>query len=135
MEIFTNAVQQTNGTWLKHSPVQVVLAKLQHLLQTINLYVQHKLVRNHNNTLAVRTLVTLPMMFLSGIFFDISGMKALVIISKFSPLTYIVEALRSSMINRNFSYAWLNIGIAFAIGITAFVIGVFLTQWNQDKKQ
>ncbi|MHA1555748.1 MAG: ABC transporter permease [Candidatus Heimdallarchaeota archaeon] len=94
-----------------------------------------QLVRNPNNTLAVGTLVTLPMMFLSGIFFDISGIKALVIISKFSPLTYIVEALRSSMINRNFSYAWLNIGIAFAIGMTAFVVGVFLTQWNQDKKQ
>ena len=94
-----------------------------------------QLVRNPNNALAVGTLVTLPMLFLSGIFFDISGIQALVIISKFSPLTYIVEALRSSMINRNFSYAWLNIGIAFAIGITAFVVGVFLTQWDVDKKQ
>lgn len=94
-----------------------------------------QLVRNPNNTLAIGTIVTIPMIFLSGIFFDISGIQALVIISKFSPLTYIVEALRSSMINRNFSYAWLNIGIAFAIGLTAFIVGVFLTQWNQDKKQ
>ncbi len=94
-----------------------------------------QLVRNPNNTLAVGTIVTIPMIFLSGIFFDISGIQVLVVISKFSPLTYIVEALRSSMIARNFSYAWLNIGIAFAIGLTAFIVGVFLTQWNQDKKQ
>lgn len=94
-----------------------------------------QLVRNPNNALAIGTIVTIPMIFLSGIFFDISGIQTLVIISKFSPLTYIVEALRSSMINRNFSYAWLNIGIAFAIGLTAFIVGVFLTQWTQDKKQ
>ena len=93
-----------------------------------------QLVRNQNNALAIGYLVTIPMFFLSGIFFDISGIPALVVISKFSPLTYIVEALRNSMINRNFTYAWANIGIAFAIGITAFVVGVFLTQWDSDKK-
>lgn len=93
-----------------------------------------QLVRNPNNALAIGYLVTLPMFFLSGIFFDISGIPALVVISKFSPLTYIVEALRNSMINRNFNYAWANIGIAFAIGITALVVGVFLTKWDSDKK-
>ena len=94
-----------------------------------------QLVRNPNNAFAIGMVITIPMLFLSGVFFDISGFPVLVVLSKISPLTYTVEALRNAMINRNFALAWANIGISFAIGITAFVVGVFLTQWDSDKKK
>ncbi|NHJ04350.1 MAG: ABC transporter permease [Candidatus Heimdallarchaeota archaeon] len=88
---------------------------------------------NPNNTFAIGTLITLPLLFLSGVFFDISGIRTLVIISKFSPLTYIVEALRACMITANYEYAWINIAISIAIGSVTFVVGVFLTRWNREK--
>ncbi len=91
-----------------------------------------QIIRNPKNSLVIGTLITIPMLFLSGVFFDVSGVKALRIISKFSPLTFIVEALRSSMITRDIGNAWMNIGIAFGIGIVAIVIGVFLTKWESD---
>ena len=87
---------------------------------------------NTKNTMVIGMLITIPLMFLSGVFFDISGIRALVIVSKFSPLTYIVEAIRASMITQNYSYAWVNIGISIAIGFVSFAIGIFLTRWNRE---
>ncbi|NHJ32335.1 MAG: ABC transporter permease [Asgard group archaeon] len=91
-----------------------------------------QIIRNPNNSLLIGFLVTIPMLFLSGVFFDVSGIRALAILSKFSPLTFLVDALRSSMITSSFGNAWMNIGIAFAIGIVSIVIGVFLTKWEKD---
>jgi len=91
-----------------------------------------QIIRNPSNSLIIGFLITIPMLFLSGVFFDVSGIRALAIISKFSPLTFIVDALRSSMITNNIGNAWMNIGIAFAIGITSIIVGVFLTKWEKD---
>ncbi|MFW9922776.1 MAG: ABC transporter permease, partial [Candidatus Thorarchaeota archaeon] len=92
-----------------------------------------QLLRKSNVALGIGTLITIPFLFLSGVFFDISGIKFLSVISKFSPLTFIVDALRASMITNNISFAWANIGISFAIGALTFILGVFLTQWDSDK--
>lgn len=91
-----------------------------------------QIIRNPNNVLIIGTLLTIPMIFLSGVFFDVSGLKILSILSKFSPLTFIVEALRSSMITRDFRNAWSNIGISFGIGIMAILFGIFLTRWERE---
>lgn len=91
-----------------------------------------QLVKNPNTAFAIGTLITIPMLFLSGVFFDISGVKSMVIISNFSPLTYVVEALRASMITRNYSLAGLYIGLGFALGLISIIIGVFLTKWDRD---
>lgn len=84
------------------------------------------------NALLFGTLITIPMFFLSGVYFDVYGVKYLYIISRFSPLTYIVEALRSSMITSSYSNAGINIGISLAIGIVVLIIGVILTHWEKD---
>lgn len=91
-----------------------------------------QIIRNPSNSLMIGFLITIPMLFLSGVFFDVSGIRALAILSKFSPLTFLVDALRSSMITRNFGNAWMNIGIACAIGLASIIIGVFLTKWEKD---
>ncbi|MBK5114800.1 MAG: ABC transporter permease [Candidatus Heimdallarchaeota archaeon] len=91
-----------------------------------------QIIRNPNNPLIVGFLITIPMLFLSGVFFDVSGIRALAVISKFSPLTFLVDALRSSMITNNIGNAWMNIGIALAIGLASIIVGVFLTKWERD---
>jgi len=91
-----------------------------------------QIIRNPNNSLIVGFLITIPMLFLSGVFFDVSGIPALRVFSMFSPLTFLVNALRSSMITDNFRNAWMNIGIAFAIGLVSIIIGIFLTKWEKD---
>ncbi|MHA1243025.1 MAG: ABC transporter permease [Candidatus Heimdallarchaeota archaeon] len=91
-----------------------------------------QLVKNPNVAFAIGTLITIPMLFLSGVFFDISGVRAMVIISNFSPLTYVVEALRASMITGNYSLAGLYIGLGFVLGLISILIGVFLTKWDRD---
>ena len=91
-----------------------------------------QLVKNPNSAFAIGTLVTIPMIFISGVFFDISGIKSMLVISNFSPLTYVVEALRASMITRNYSLAGLYIGLGFALGLISIIIGVFLTKWDRD---
>ncbi len=90
-----------------------------------------QIIRNPNNSLIIGFLITIPMLFLSGVFFDVSGIRALTVLSKFSPLTFLVDALRSSMITNNFGNAWMNIGIAFAIGLASIIVGVFLTKWEK----
>ncbi|HUT81664.1 MAG TPA: ABC transporter permease [Candidatus Bathyarchaeia archaeon] len=91
-----------------------------------------QLIRNPNNSLLFGMIVTVPMLFLSGIFFDVTNNTSLRILSKFSPLTFIVEALRSSMITRNYANAGINIGIALAIGAVAITLGVILTKWEKN---
>jgi ABC-2 type transport system permease protein len=84
------------------------------------------------NALLFGILITIPMFFLSGVYFDVYGVKSLYIISKFSPLTYIVEALRSSMITNNYANAGMNIGISLALSIVVLIIGIILTHWEKD---
>jgi len=91
-----------------------------------------QLVKNPTNTYSIGFLITIPLMFLSGVFFDISGIRALFVISKFSPLTFIVDAARASMITNNIGFAWINIGIAFLIGLVAIIVGALITKWEKD---
>ncbi|NHJ40279.1 MAG: ABC transporter permease [Asgard group archaeon] len=85
-----------------------------------------------DNALLFGTLITIPMVFLSGVYFDVYGVRYMYIISRFSPLTYIVDALRSSMLTSSYSNAGINIGISLAIGIVALIIGIILTHWEKD---
>ncbi|MBD3192111.1 MAG: hypothetical protein GF308_15805 [Candidatus Heimdallarchaeota archaeon] len=91
------------------------------------------IVKTPNGATAVGNILSFPMIFLSGAFFDISGIPVLSIISKCLPLTYIIDALRASMISKNFSTAWLNMGVSLAFGIVFMVIGILLTKWTEEK--
>lgn len=90
-----------------------------------------RLVKNPDAGTAAGNFFTFPMMFLSGAFFDVSGVPVINIISKALPLTYMVDALRASMITNNVLLAWMNIGISFAFGIPLFVIGILVTRLSE----
>jgi len=90
------------------------------------------LIKNPNNALLISLAVIVPMMILSGVFFDVSSIKALAILSKFSPLTYLIEALRASMISNNYTLAWINLSIAFTIGLITLIVGNLLTRWEKE---
>jgi ABC-2 type transport system permease protein len=89
-------------------------------------------IESQNNAITIGTIITIPLLFLSGVFFDISRLPVLLVISNFSPLTFIINALRAGMITGNFSLAWMNIGISMAIAAVAIIIGVSLTKWQTD---
>lgn len=90
-----------------------------------------RLVRNPDAGTAAGNFLTFPMMFLSGAFFDVSGIPVVNIISKMLPLTYMVDAYRASMITNNISIAWTNIGISLAFGIVIMIIGIIVTRLSE----
>jgi len=90
-----------------------------------------RIVNNPDAGTAVGNFISFPMMFLSGAFFDISGIPVINIISKMLPLTYMVDSLRASMITNNVALAWINMGISMAFGVGILIIGILLTKLSE----
>jgi ABC-2 type transport system permease protein len=84
------------------------------------------------NGMLIGLLITVPMMFLSGVFFDVSEIRSMFIISRFFPLSFIVEALRSSLVSGSLVEAGIKLAIALGIGIVAIVFGVLLARWEKE---
>ncbi|NHJ48557.1 MAG: ABC transporter permease [Asgard group archaeon] len=93
--------------------------------------ISSRIVRNPEIGTAVGNFISFPMMFLSGAFFEIGHIPVIREISYGLPLTYVIKALRASMITPNISIAWINIGISFAIGIVLFTIGILITKLSE----
>ena len=91
-----------------------------------------RLVKNTDAATAAGNFLTFPMMFLSGAFFDVSAVAGVNIVSKCIPLTYMIDALRASMVTNNSAIAWTNIGISFAFGIALLVIGILVTRISDE---
>ncbi|MHA1738334.1 MAG: ABC transporter permease [Candidatus Heimdallarchaeota archaeon] len=87
-----------------------------------------RVVKNPGAATAVGNFLVFPMMFLSGAFFEISHIPVINVVSKFLPLTYVIDALRASMLISNPIVAWTNIGISMAFGVVLFTIGVLITK-------
>jgi ABC-2 type transport system permease protein len=69
--------------------------------------------------------LTFPLMFVSGSFFPIEQMPwFLKYLADVSPLTYLNNGLRSSMITGNYGDALFNLLIVGALGILLFAVGV-----------
>ena len=90
-----------------------------------------RIVKNPEAGTAVGNFITFPMMFLSGAFFDVSGVPVINIISKFLPLTYMIDSLRASMITNNPSLAWINFGISLAFSVVILIIGILITKLSE----
>jgi ABC-2 type transport system permease protein len=77
--------------------------------------------------------VTFPLMFISGTFLPVENMPwFLQYIAKISPLTYLSEGLRSSMITGNLGDATMDLAIVGVLGIVLFGIGVIVFNWKED---
>ena len=77
--------------------------------------------------------ITFPMMFLSGIFFNLAFMPEwLAAIAKLLPLYYVGEALRNTMVYDNQSAALENALIVLVLAVIFFVAGVLLSKWKDE---
>lgn len=77
--------------------------------------------------------ITFPLMFISGTFLPVENMPwFLQAIANVSPLTYLSNGLRSSMITGNTGDALTNLAIVGILGIILFGIGVAVFNWKED---
>ncbi len=82
---------------------------------------------------AAANVITFPMMFLSGTFFQLSQMpQFLQAIATVLPLTYVSEGLRASMIFGQPAQAIFNTVLVSVMGIIAIVVGSLITKWEDD---
>jgi ABC-2 type transport system permease protein len=92
-----------------------------------------RFVRDPDGADAAANVVTFPMMFLSGTFFELSQMpEFLQTIAKFLPLTYVAEGLRASMIFGQNEQAIVNLILVTVMGLVAIVVGSLITKWETD---
>jgi ABC-2 type transport system permease protein len=78
------------------------------------------------------TLVTLPMMFLSGVFFPVDDAPAwLQPIIQVLPLTYLVDGLRTVMIDgATITEVWMEIAVLALTAVIGFLISVRFFRWE-----
>jgi ABC-2 type transport system permease protein len=88
--------------------------------------------KNEDQAAPVANLVSLPMMFLSGVFFPREAMPDfLAAITQFLPLTYVIEALRA-IVNEGANLAALGpqlLGMAIWM-VISFLVAVRLFRWE-----
>lgn len=77
--------------------------------------------------------INFPMMFLSGIFFPLEMMPALLqAIGKVMPLYYVGEGLRDAMIDNNLSAAFGSAVLIFVLGVAIVAIGSLVSSWTDE---
>ena len=77
--------------------------------------------------------LTFPLMFVSGSFFPVEQMPwFLQYLAKVSPLTYLNDGLRSSMITGNNDVALFSLAVVGVVGIILFVVGCVVMKWKED---
>jgi ABC-2 type transport system permease protein len=92
-----------------------------------------RFVKDPDGADAAANVITFPMMFLSGTFFQLSQMPLfLQAIAQVLPLTYVSEGLRASMIFGQSQMAIQNTAIIAVLGVICIVIGSWITKWEED---
>jgi ABC-2 type transport system permease protein len=77
--------------------------------------------------------ITFPMMFLAGTFFPLDQMpNFLQSIAQVLPLYYVNEGMRNAMIYGNLNKTLYFSGFVLVFSAIFFIIGVFLTKWDED---
>jgi len=92
-----------------------------------------RFVKDPDGADAAANVITFPMMFLSGTFFQISQMpQFLQAIAQVLPLTYVSEGLRAAMIFGQTQQAIMNTALITVLGIASIVVGSLITKWEED---
>ena len=82
---------------------------------------------------AVANAFLFPMMFLSGTFFPVEMMPALLqAVAKLLPLYYVNEALRAAMIFVDDPATLRSVGVTAAFAAVVFAAGTFKTRWDEE---
>jgi len=81
----------------------------------------------------VGNLVTFPMMFLSGTFFQVSAMPMyLQGVAHVLPLYYVIDGLTDVMIYGNYGAALYDLGVLVVIAVVFFTLAVRFFEWRED---
>lgn len=92
-----------------------------------------RFVKDPDGADAAANVVTFPMMFLSGTFFQLSQMpQFLQTIAQVLPLTYVSEGLRAAMIFGQTQQAITNTALISVLGVASIVVGSLITKWEED---
>lgn len=92
-----------------------------------------RFVKDPDGADAAANVITFPMMFLSGTFFQLSQMPLfLQTIAQVLPLTYVSEGLRAAMIFGQTQQALQNTALITVLGIASIVVGSLITKWEED---
>jgi ABC-2 type transport system permease protein len=92
-----------------------------------------RFVKDPDGADAAANVITFPMMFLSGTFFQLSQMpQFLQTIAQVLPLTYVSEGLRAAMIFGQTQQALQNTALITVLGIASIVVGSLITKWEED---
>jgi ABC-2 type transport system permease protein len=89
--------------------------------------------KSEDTAASAASIVTFPLMFLSGSFFPVDSMPWFFkVVADVSPLTYLNNGLRDTMITANSGDAVTNLIIVGLIGAVFFIIGVAAMKWKED---
>jgi ABC-type multidrug transport system permease subunit len=89
--------------------------------------------KNEDTAAPAASMMTFPLMFLSGTFFPVENMpSAFQAIAAVSPLTYVNAGLRDIMIAGNMNDGMVNMAIVAVIAVVLFAIGVLLMKRKED---
>jgi ABC-2 type transport system permease protein len=92
-----------------------------------------RFVKDPDGADAAANVITFPMMFLSGTFFQLSQMpQFLQTIAQVLPLTYVSEGLRAAMIFGQTQQAIVNTALITVLGIASIIVGSLITKWEED---
>ena len=90
-------------------------------------------VKNEEAALSVTAAIIFPLTLVSGTFIPVETMSwFLQYLAIISPLTYLSEGLRSSMITGNYGDGITNLIIVAILGIILFGIGTATFNWKED---
>jgi len=113
--------------------VSLVMVAMASLLFTGIGMVIARFVKDPEGADAAANVITFPMMFLSGTFFELSQMpEFLRAIATVLPLTYVSEGLRASMIFGQADQAIFNTILVSIMGIASIIAGSLITKWEDD---
>jgi ABC-2 type transport system permease protein len=88
--------------------------------------------KNSDTAAGIGNAIGQPMMFLSGIFWDLDSLPEIVgTIAKVFPLTYLGEGLRSTMIDGNDTVALENLAVVLVLAVVFFLIASKVISWKE----
>ncbi len=89
--------------------------------------------KNEDTAAPAASMMTFPLMFLSGTFFPVDLMPgALQAVAAISPLTYVNNGLRDFMITGNTGDGVFNMAVVAVMAVVLFAIGVALMKWKEE---
>jgi ABC-2 type transport system permease protein len=115
------------------TPLAIVVILLSSALFSSIGMVIARFIRDEESASTAANLITFPMMFLSGIFFNLAMMPPfLQTIAKVLPLYYVGEALRNTMVYDNQALALEQTLVVAVLAVIFFVAGVALSKWKDE---